>query len=343
MKNSRLLLWPVLIVGLLMLGMGCGQNSNPAILASCPGITVTGVPGSAIETLTLSVSPLDRHLAETYGIMPAGRVFLVGGDFTPNGASFIQPITVNFTLPRKIFAGEPLELFADTNGVWTDTGIDTVVGPDGLATSFPALIFYKYALFLDQSWGLVTSGTIVMASKMSDMPASDLDHPATIASGNITDEPVIEATMKLTGYNRSDSEYTLKSWTSAGEPCQILELTSAVFVTRNTGTIASDKLGRWYSPAFSSDLPLPEDARQIFALPKVNEAYNCTLYKFKPGLQLIYGVCSNMGVINPEKFGPYATGGGYQFYAPSSTKWVVDHPEVNTTYNELVSELRWIY
>jgi len=65
-----------------------------------------------------------------------------------------------------------------------------------------------------------------------------------------------------------------------------------------------------------------------------------TLYRFKAGLTLIRGACADM-TDNPDAFGPYATGGGEQYYAPDATLWVVDHVELNPAAIELVSELRF--
>ena len=84
----------------------------------------------------------------------------------------------------------------------------------------------------------------------------------------------------------------------------------------------------------------PAEARRVLALPLFNTGRYATLYQLKPGVTLIRGWCADMTDIS-DVFGPYATGGGEQYYIPDATVWIVDHAELNPDAIELVSELRF--
>jgi hypothetical protein len=120
---------------------------------------------------------------------------------------------------------------------------------------------------------------------------------------------------------------------------QILELREPCYASRYSPLDPKEKLGRWYSTSDEDHICLPDKAREWYALPNSNTAMNYTLYRFKEGAIVIFGTCADM-TWSPV-FGPYATGGGEQFYAPNATKWVVDHAELNPLVIELVAELRF--
>jgi len=104
-----------------------------------------------------------------------------------------------------------------------------------------------------------------------------------------------------------------------------------------------DRYGRWLGVIDGISLYTPDEARVFYALPNSNSAMNASWYRLGKGAKVIYGKCADM-TWNPQVFGPYATGGGYQIYSPNFTKWNAElqRAELNTDVAEFVSDVRQV-
>ncbi len=189
-------------------------------------------------------------------------------------------------------------------------------------------------------WGTITDGGEVLTYQVSDIPSTVLRQPQVLASGDVDDPALLAAVRQVTGRTQAQVVELLTSFDSSGpDVVEVLVLRYDAHVARYWSD-PNAKLGRWYAPIVRGQLSLPAEARQFLALPLANTGRYVTLYRFKPGLTLLRGACADMAG-NPDAFGPYATGGGEQYYAPDATLWVVDHVELNPAAIELVSELRF--
>jgi len=189
-------------------------------------------------------------------------------------------------------------------------------------------------------WATITDGGEVLTYQVTDVPSTVFRQPLLLASGDVDDPALLAAVEAVTGRTRAQAVELLASYDSSGPAVvEVLQLRSETWVTRYWSDPAS-KLGRWYAPLLRGRLYSPAEARQWLALPLANTGRYATLYRFRSGLKLIRGLCADM-TGNPEAFGPYATGGGEQYYAPDATLWVVDHVELNPEAIQLVSELRF--
>jgi len=189
-------------------------------------------------------------------------------------------------------------------------------------------------------WGTITDGGEVLTYQVNDIPSTVIRQPQLLASGEVDDLALLAAVREVTGRTEAQAVELLASFDSSGpDLVEVLMLRSDAFVARYWSD-PNAKLGRWYAPIVRGQPYLPAEARQLLALPLANTGRCVTLYRFKAGLTLIRGACADM-TDNPDAFGPYATGGGEQYYAPDATLWVVDHVELNPAAIELVSELRF--
>ena len=96
-------------------------------------------------------------------------------------------------------------------------------------------------------------------------------------------------------------------------------------------------VGRWFAPSAGGDLPSPETARAVYALPAGNLGIDVTLHLVKPGTALVTGVCADM--TQQQGYGPWATGGGEQLFGPMVSTY--PPPAYDPARIEIVSELRW--
>ncbi len=182
-------------------------------------------------------------------------------------------------------------------------------------------------------------GGKILVFQTSRIPSTDLSGATVLATGRADSAPLISKLMEVNGQTEDQVRYFLTSFDTAGpNAVQVLKLNKEAYAVRYWGP--SSKLGRWYSFAKTYHINTPFEARTAFALPESNNAHYVTLYKLKPGAVVVYGLCADMSWNSPT-FGPYAKGGGAQLFAPNSTKWVVDHAEINSDVMELVSELRY--
>ena len=182
-------------------------------------------------------------------------------------------------------------------------------------------------------------GGETLAYQTSCIPDTNLSGATLIATGKADNTALISKLMEVNTQTEDQVRYFLQSFDTSGfNAIQILKLNHVAYAVRYWGP--SSKLGRWYSFARSNHINTPSEAIVEFALPESNNAHYVTLYKLKPGAIVVYGLCADMSWNNPT-FGPYAKGGGAQLFVPNSTKWVVDHAEINSDVMELVTELRY--
>lgn len=194
-------------------------------------------------------------------------------------------------------------------------------GCAGSAGSWPTLLFENETLVYTPNW----------------IPATDVHGAAVLAAGKVGDAAVRAAVGEITGKAPADVDVLLTSYDTTGAlTVQVLQLKAPAFVTRYWGP--TGKLGRWFAVNTERDLYLPDSAREWFALPNTNNAHYVSLYVLKPGTRVIYGYCADM-TWDSVNFGPYATGGGPQIYAPDATVWT-GQVELNPEVISLVSEVR---
>lgn len=337
----------LLVIMLLLLGMGCGNNPVSSIgippinaLASGDGITITGQPGALPPGVALTITALTQAQAQAAAALAGNQIFVAAGDFGPDGTTFYAPVTINFPLPNQLAPGTRLPFYMLQNNAWVNTGTVAIVGSDGLTASAQVTHFTKYILFLDDSWVKVSFGGNTLISKSGGIPLTALNNPIVLVSGKTTDETVIAKVMEVNNMSRADAVYFLRSYDTSGDKVvQVLRLTAGVIVTRYWPNDPAGKLGRWFNVIDSTTLYLPDRARQYYALPNSNTALNVTQYLLKPGATVVYGVCADM-TWSPT-FGPYATGGGYQIYVYSATTWDGHAAHLNPDVVEIQTELRY--
>ncbi|MCX6377039.1 MAG: hypothetical protein NTU88_13580 [Armatimonadetes bacterium] len=341
---SAYLVWAVIALCLAGLLAGCGGSSSGGgdeILASGDGVSITGDPKAVPPGTTLTAAGLSEEQAEAEAPFPKDAVFSAGADCGPDGTTFAWPVKLNFTIPEKSRPGWHLAFYHLENGAWMNSGREATVGHDGVTATTEIAHLSDYVLFLDDNWATTEYAGHTLAYRLTDIPATEIENPRVLVQGKTEDQAVIDKVREITGYSEDEAKYLLRSWDTSGDRLvQILELREPCYATRYASLNPADKLGRWYSTSDTDNIYLPDKARSWYALPNVNTALNYTLYRFKKGAVVILGTCADM-TWSPV-FGPYATGGGEQFYAPNATKWVVDHPELNPEVIELAAELRFV-
>lgn len=336
---------PALLILMAVIISGCGVyfQSNPAgpvVLAEGDGIVITGQPGSVPPGVTLTIANVTEAEAEAAAAFTPSQIFFLGADFGPDGTVFTPPVTITFTLPMKLYPGWKLLFYRLENNAWVNTGLEATVNEDGLTASVQVSHFSTYVLFLDENWEEVTYGDYTLASVINGVPVSNIQDPIILVSGKTNDPAVIAKVMEVTGKTEEDAVYLLRSFDDTGDNIvQVLQLRQDVKTIRYWPDNPDEKYGRWLTVTEIDTLYSPEGAREYYALPNSNTSLNVTQYRLKPGAIVIYGVCADMTW--SEIFGPYATGGGLQFYAPDATVWV-GHAELNPDVIELETELRYV-
>ena len=324
---------------------GCGGGGGIAdeVLASGDGVSITGCPLAVPEGVKLAVDGLTEEEAAALAPLPKDAIFAAAAECAPDGTTFRFPVHLNLTIPRKQRPGWRLVLYELQNGAWVDSGEKASVEHDGFTarasiTHFPRSSAYAY--FLDENWATLEYSGETLVYRLNDIPDTEIREPKVLVSGKVEDQAVIDEVRAITGLSEADAKYLLRSWDTSGDKVvQVLELRETCYISRYASLDPKDKLGRWYSTSETDHIYMPDRAREWYALPNINTAMNYTLYRFKKGAIVIFGTCADM-TWSPV-FGPYATGGGEQFYAPNATVWVVDHAELNPKVIELIAELRF--
>ncbi len=188
-------------------------------------------------------------------------------------------------------------------------------------------------------WSTITDGDEVLTYQVDGIPSTAFRQPRLLASGDATDPTLLTAIQQATGRTETQVAELLASYDCSHSTVDLLKLRGPAYVVRYWSEPTA-KLGRWYAPLPRTGLYAPAEARRVLALPWANTGRYASLYKLNARVLVIRGRCADM-TANPEAFGPYATGGGEQYFVPDATRWVVDHVELNPHTIELVAELRF--
>lgn len=339
MRYPRVL-FSLLFLCLLIGGLGCDDTSvTPATLASANGVTVIGDPQALPAGVVLSVRPLTRSEAAGLGALPSGLLFAAAAECLPDHERFLRPVTLSIRLPNALAPNALLPAYRFTMQSWESLGTVARVSPDGATVSLRIAQCGAYLVGLNEDYSTMTVDGTTLVYQNRGIPSSTLRTPRVLASGKVSDPDVLAMVQQITGRTEAQAVELLRSFDTSGDQVvQVLELTQPLYTVRYWGP--SDKLGRWYAPVDNSGLLSPAEARRVLALPNSNNAYDVTLYMLKPGAKIISGAVADMSA-NTEVFGPYATGGGWQYYAPEATVWVTDHAEINPQVMTLVAEVRF--
>jgi hypothetical protein len=152
------------------------------------------------------------------------------------------------------------------------------------------------------------------------MPATDLHDARVVARGTEANVAFVDAVEVATHKTEAQALVLLQSFdTTQGHQVQVLTLTHATAVTRYWSDPGS-KLGRWYARSWRDHLLSPTEAIHLLALPRVNAGSCVTQYTLRDDAIVVYGLCADMSN-DPVNFGPTATGGGEQLFAPDATQW----------------------
>jgi hypothetical protein len=338
--KSQILLWLLSAYVLLGTCSGCGgaDQKDDHVLASGVGVTITG-PSQAIPSdVLLGVSPLTMLEANAKASLPADCVFVAGANCDPV-CTLLRPVRLNIAIPHKFLPGWRLEVYALQGNTWALTGREATVDDEGLTVRVDTRQLTCFIVCLDSHWKTLVSDDGTVVFREDGLVATSLGHPKVLATGTEKDASFVSKLCEVTGYSESQASAFLTSYDTTGSNVvKIVQLRSSTVVCRNWGP--SGKLGRWFAPTMVNHLETPQEARARFALPEANTATGCTLYRLKSGAILVSGICADMSQNTPT-FGSYATGGGFQFFAPNATQWVVDHAEINPAVLELLAEIRY--
>ncbi len=323
----------VTVLGLVGILAGCGSVTRETVtLASTPTVTVTG-PENAAGRVVLSATDLTRQQAEALGAFHAGAMWVQGFNGQPAEVSLRSNLTAVFQLPEPALPGWTFELWSLQNGRWQSDRTVATVGADGRASASLTAWGAFSLLRSTGDWERSSAHGFTYVTRTTQIPSTSLNAPQVLADGARDSDAVIEAVMHATGRDRSGVEALLSSF--GADRVRVLRSTQAMWVVRYYGPDATP--GRWFAPV-SARVEPPDSARQKLALPDSNKAVACVLGRVLPGVTLIEGVCADM--TQDPLFGPYATGGGQQFYIPAATRWVVDHPEWNPEAFVVAAQLR---
>ena len=352
---SALILLAAMIVALL-LAPGVSPAASVASVRSDGSAAVASLPSAARQQVVLAqddglmlvgrlsalrgkaapvLDDVDEAAANDKAPLPARNVFFRGAACRWSG-TFRSAVTLTFTLPKAVFSGRKLPVYRYSGHAWRRLERKAVVGRVNSTASTTITRPGMYALLLKRDWRVVRQDGYTLVLYTGAIPRTVLRDPVVAASGGVDDPAVIAAVMTATGSDEEGAKGTLRSYdSSTGTPVRVITLRYNARVVRNwSGT---STVGRWFAPTGHKRLPSPETARRIYALPADNTAVNATLHLVKPRTMLITGLCADM--TTQSGFGPWATGGGPQLFAPAASTY--PPPAYDPAVTRIVSELRW--
>jgi hypothetical protein len=305
------------------------------VLAQDDGLMLVGRLSALRGEAAPVLDDVDEAAAGDKAPLPAGNVFFRGAACRWSG-TFRSAVTLTFTLPKAIFSGRELPVYRYSDHAWHRLERKAVVGKVNSTASTTITRSGTYALLLTRDWRVVRQDGHRLVLYTGAVPRTVLRDPLVTASGGVDDPAVIAAVMTATGSSEASAKGTLVSYdSSTGTPVRVITLRHDARMVRNwSGT---STVGRWFSPTDGAALPSPETARRIYALPADNMAVNVTLHLLKPQAVLITGLCSDM--TTQSGYGPWATGGGPQLFAPKASTY--PPPAYDPTVTTILSELRW--
>jgi hypothetical protein len=307
------------------------------VLAQEHGLLLCGRLGALRGRSAPELESLTEAQADALGDLPSRNVYLRGADCAWGGrtGSFAAPLTLTFTLPKAIFRETPLPLYRFDGHTWKRLAARAMVGEVNTTASATITRPGRYALVLTADWKVVREdGDTLVEFAEETAPTVILD-PQVTASGTTDDPAVISAVMDATGSTEEKAVGTLRSFdSSTGTPVQVITLTTGSAMVRYWSTSA---VGRWLTPSGRDELLSPETARQVYALPADNTGENVTLHLVKRGAVLVIGLCADM--TDQSSYGPWATGGGEQFFGPKLSTY--PPPLYDPSMTIVLSDLRW--
>lgn len=279
-------------------------------------IAVSGPPQALPSGMALEVARLERSEGGAVAGLPENRAMAAGAHFGPSGLMAAQPLDVTVTLPHQVFAGTVMTVYAKDGGHWRALQSGAVASASGTSVSYRVSRLGDHAVMLDGNWRRRAYGGEIVVESALEVPDTDLDEAVVLASGDKDEEPLLEAVMSATGYDRSQAVGLLSSYDDTGErEVEVLRLAEPVEVVRYSAP--DGQVGRWFAPTTGSAPLTPTQARRSFALPSSNTAELVALFSLRSGTEMVRGICASM-TGNPA-FGPYATGGGEQYFVPKAT------------------------
>ena len=305
------------------------------VLAQDDGLMLVGKLSALHGKAAPELDDVDEAAADAKAPLPGGNVFFRGAACRWSW-KFRSAVTLTFTLPKAIFSGRKLPVYRYTDHAWRRLEDKAVVGKVNSTASVTITRPGTYALLLNRDWRVVSQDGYAVVLYTGAVPRTVLRDPQVAASGVVDDPAVIAAVMTATGYDEQQAKGTLRSYdSSTGTPVRVITLKYDARIVRNWS--GASTVGRWFAPTDGEPLPSPETARRIYALPADNTAVNATLHLLKPNAVLITGLCSDM--TTEPGYGPWATGGGPQLFAPRVSTY--PPPAYDPAVTTILCELRW--
>ena len=308
--------------------------AQPVVLADHEGLTLVGRVTALAGRPAPELDDLSRTEATRLAALPRTNVFFRGA-FCRWHWRFRSPLLLTFALPKAIFARTSLPLYRYQDGQWRRLRRRAFVGEVNTTATATIVRPGRYAVCLTRAWRVVRRDGYRLVVYTRPYAATAITSPVLLASGATVDPAVIAAVMDVSGQTEDNAKATLVSYDSTAAPVRVLRLTGGATMVRNWS--GSSTVGRWFAPSAGGALPTPETARAVYALPEANLAVDVTLHLVKPGTALVTGVCSDM--TTQQGFGPWATGGGDQLFAPLASTY--PPPAYDPARTLIVSELRW--
>jgi hypothetical protein len=309
--------------------------TQQVVLARDDGLTLVGrVSALAGKSAAPGLDDLSHADAGRMADLPADNVFFRGAVCRWNWR-FRSPVLLTFELPKAIFAHSRLPLYRLQDGRWQRLRARAVVGNVNSTATATIVRPGRYAVCLTRAWDVQEEDGYRLVVYTAPYQSTVVLSPAVLASGSTTDPAVIQAVMDVAGQTEDQAKSTLVSYDSSSEPVRVLRLTSGSVMLRNwSGT---SLVGRWFAPSEGGDLPSPEAARAVYALPAGNLSIDVTLHLVRAGTALVTGTCADM--TQQQGYGPWATGGGEQLFGPKVSTY--PPPAYDPARIETISELRW--
>jgi hypothetical protein len=307
---------------------------QPVVLSRDDGLSLIG----SIEALRGKPAPeldsLSRTDAARLADLPAANLYFRGA-FCRWHWRFRSPVLLSFELPKAIFAHTRLPLYRLEDGRWRLLRRRAVVGDVNTTATATIVRPGRYAVCLTRSWQVDEEDGYRLVVYTRPYRSTAVLSPTVLATGSTTDPTVIDAVMDVAGQTEDQAIATLTSYDSTVEPVRVLRLTDAAAVVRNwSGT---SLVGRWFARSDGGELPSPETARSVYALPAGNLGIDVTLHRVRPGTALVTGLCADM--TTQQGYGPWATGGGMQLFGPKVSTY--PPPAYDPARIDIISELRW--
>jgi hypothetical protein len=315
-------------------GRGGAGGGGVVVLGREHGLTLTGPLSALWHGVRPHLSSFTASQADARAVLPKARIFLRGA--ACSGAhKFARVVTLTFELPKALFRGAALPVFRWAAHAWQRIRPTATVGAVNSTASVSVTRPGRYVLCLGDGWKVDSQDGYTLVVRTGLIPRTVLRRPQVVAQGDVDDPAVIAAVATAMGGTTEKAVSTLTSYDSSGSRLvRVVTLTEPLTVVRNW---SGDLVGRWFDP-YLGVLQTPDAARRLFALPNTNTAVNATLHGVHPGVTLIDGWCADM-TWDAADYGPYATGGGYQYFGPMVSTY--PPPAYDPGKIDIVSELRW--